>query len=169
MVCLSASCVSAAACCVVKTLLKGWGLSWCFGLSWVMWEPHTTFPSDFPTTEQGGKAPAAEIRRHSNWECESLEVFGGFLCWFSLFFLLFLQPDVEDVFHNILLQSFHHHETDRKQVRQWMSLNNLHSKFSKHKQDTDNSFVLFLLYEIKFGFQWSNLAWKKAANLALCL
>lgn len=40
--------------------------------------------------------------------------------FFSSFFTL--QPYAEDVLHNVLLQSFHHHETDRKQVRQWVNL-----------------------------------------------
>lgn len=44
----------------------------------------------------------------------------GTLDWskFLLFFVFFLfQSHAEDVLHNILLQSIHHHETDRKQVK----------------------------------------------------
>lgn len=32
-------------------------------------------------------------------------------------FLFLFQSHVEDVFHNFLLQSIHHHETDGKQVK----------------------------------------------------
>lgn len=48
----------------------------------------------------------------SHWRC-----WEDFYADFLSFFLLFLQPYAEDVLHNILLQSIHHHETDRKQVR----------------------------------------------------
>lgn len=39
------------------------------------------------------------------------------LIFCSLFSFFYVQSYAEDVLHNILLQSIHHHETDRKQVR----------------------------------------------------
>lgn len=46
-----------------------------------------------------------------------LFICGDFSAGLMMIFFLF-QSHVEDVLHNILLQSIHHHEADRKQVKQ---------------------------------------------------
>lgn len=142
-------------------MLKNWASQTCWCLlsgstpckncSWVVCESHYCIGIG-----PDGKAPSDEICRHSSWSFESLQVFSWFFApFFSSFF--YVQPYAEDVLHNILLQSIHHHETDRKQVRSWRAWTSACAQWIK-KTQVEHLCFRWLFFKIKFEFQWSNFS-----------